>query len=223
MQETLDPNIGENEIADFKKEIHRMELRLDDLRKKQETIILEMERAVYKKETIDLKYVIKNPINPKDKKTTKKNIVPQVKKEIQKLKDTIGNSMQRSKQIDMAIKQQSSQLDIVNQQIEEANKNYSEIENQINEKNMQLIENKVNKVLSVFQISEMQTIAKKYDELLNKSAKLALPESQLKKKYDEQKDINNKICEAFNKVINEFPQYSSFFKNLINSRNILLK
>lgn len=29
-----------------------MELRLDDLRKKQETIIAEMERAVYKRETI---------------------------------------------------------------------------------------------------------------------------------------------------------------------------
>lgn len=52
MQETLDPNYGQKEIQELKKEIHRMELRLDDIRKKQENVILEMERAVYKRETI---------------------------------------------------------------------------------------------------------------------------------------------------------------------------
>lgn len=32
MQEALDPTIGQSEIQDLKKEIHRMELRLEDLR-----------------------------------------------------------------------------------------------------------------------------------------------------------------------------------------------
>ena len=56
MQETLDPNVGQGEISTLKREIHRMELRLDDLRKKQEAIIADMERAVDKRETIQLKY-----------------------------------------------------------------------------------------------------------------------------------------------------------------------
>jgi coiled-coil domain-containing protein 40 len=60
MQETLDPNYGQKEIQELKKEIHRMELRLDDIRKKQENVILEMERAVYKRETIQLKYIDKD-------------------------------------------------------------------------------------------------------------------------------------------------------------------
>lgn len=34
MQETLDPTIGQKEIVAMKKEIHRMELRYDILRKK---------------------------------------------------------------------------------------------------------------------------------------------------------------------------------------------
>lgn len=34
MQEHLDPNYGQKEIQELKKEIHRMELRLDDIRKK---------------------------------------------------------------------------------------------------------------------------------------------------------------------------------------------
>lgn len=37
-----------------------MELRLDDIRKKQENVILEMERAVFKRETIQLKYMDKD-------------------------------------------------------------------------------------------------------------------------------------------------------------------
>ena len=56
MQETLDPNVGQGEISTLKREIHRMELRLEDLRKKQEAIIADMERAVDKRETIQLKY-----------------------------------------------------------------------------------------------------------------------------------------------------------------------
>jgi hypothetical protein len=49
MQETLNPNYGQKELEELKKEIHRMELRLDDIRKKQENVIVEMERAVYKR------------------------------------------------------------------------------------------------------------------------------------------------------------------------------
>lgn len=52
MQDALDPNVGQSELQELKKEIHRMELRLEDLRKKQEQLINEMERAVYKRETI---------------------------------------------------------------------------------------------------------------------------------------------------------------------------
>ena len=36
MQDALDPNIGQSEIVAMKKEIHRMELRYEQLRKKQE-------------------------------------------------------------------------------------------------------------------------------------------------------------------------------------------
>lgn len=33
MQETLNPEVGQKELQELKKEIHRMELRLEDLRK----------------------------------------------------------------------------------------------------------------------------------------------------------------------------------------------
>lgn len=55
MQETIDPSIGQAEVEQMKKEIHRMELRYAQLQKKQEVLIQEMERAVSKRETIQLK------------------------------------------------------------------------------------------------------------------------------------------------------------------------
>lgn len=55
MLETIDPNIGQSEVEQMKKEIHRMELIFTQLKKQQEVLIQEMERAVYKRETIQLK------------------------------------------------------------------------------------------------------------------------------------------------------------------------
>ena len=59
MQDALDPTIGQTEIVAMRKEIHRMELRYDQLRKKQEEMIKDMERAIFKRETIQSKYLPK--------------------------------------------------------------------------------------------------------------------------------------------------------------------
>lgn len=55
MQETVDPSIGQAEVEQMKKEIHRMELIFTSLKKQQEVLIQEMERAVVKRESIKLK------------------------------------------------------------------------------------------------------------------------------------------------------------------------
>lgn len=59
MQDALDPTIGQTEIVLMRKEIHRMQLRFDQLKKKQEEMIKDMERAIFKRETIQLKYLPK--------------------------------------------------------------------------------------------------------------------------------------------------------------------
>ena len=59
MQDAFDTTIGQTEIVAMKKEIHRMELRYEQLRKKQEEMIKDMERSVFKRETIQLKYLPK--------------------------------------------------------------------------------------------------------------------------------------------------------------------
>merc|ERR1711869_137471 len=55
MQEALDPAVGQVESTAMKKEIRRMELRLDQLKRRQEQMIMEMERAIHKRDAISLK------------------------------------------------------------------------------------------------------------------------------------------------------------------------
>ena len=54
-QAALDPNIGATEIKEMTLEIHRMKLRLASMQKLQEKMIAEMEKAVYRRESISSK------------------------------------------------------------------------------------------------------------------------------------------------------------------------
>jgi hypothetical protein len=56
MQSTLDPNVGRSENEEIIKELHRMQLRHDSIIKEQDRVIKLMERAVEKKEDIELKH-----------------------------------------------------------------------------------------------------------------------------------------------------------------------
>merc|ERR1719321_1275501 len=48
MQEALDPSVGQAETTAMKKEIHRMELRYEQLKRMQDQMIQEMERVIHK-------------------------------------------------------------------------------------------------------------------------------------------------------------------------------
>merc|ERR1712070_692430 len=55
-QAALDPEVGMAEIKAMEKEIHRMRLRLETLKREQERMIVEMERSIYKRESISVRF-----------------------------------------------------------------------------------------------------------------------------------------------------------------------
>merc|ERR1719436_2221978 len=83
MQEALDPNIGQADTQAMKKEIHRMELRLDQLKRRQEQMILEMERAIHKRDAISMKF------EPKAKKNKQASTSATVKRQVQSLRNNL--------------------------------------------------------------------------------------------------------------------------------------
>jgi len=119
MQEQLDPNVGQHDIKNLKKQIHIMELQLDDIRKKQDQLIIEIERSVYKRESIQLKYTNKNKnLDLKDK--TKGNPT-QIAKNIQILKATINEATKHLKEMDSNLRTKEIELNNMNNQKEKAN------------------------------------------------------------------------------------------------------
>jgi coiled-coil domain-containing protein 40 len=56
-REALDPTVGQQESLNMEKEVHRMEVRLEALRKEQERLSTEMEKAVLKRAIIADRYV----------------------------------------------------------------------------------------------------------------------------------------------------------------------
>jgi chromosome segregation ATPase len=107
MQNALDPNIGQTEIVAMKKELHRMELRYEQLRKKQEEMIKEMERAVFKRETIQLKYLPKvEKKNAQDKSSQGK-----LSRQIANLKQTLRHTTENTMQLDTTIEQRLKELE----------------------------------------------------------------------------------------------------------------
>merc|ERR1719484_360416 len=54
-QAALDPEVGAAEVRAMQREIHRMRLRYAQLQKRQESMIAEMERAIYKRDNIEAK------------------------------------------------------------------------------------------------------------------------------------------------------------------------
>ena len=114
MQETLDPNFGQAEIVAMRKEIHRMELRYEKLRKQQEQMIKDMERAVFKRETIQMKYLPK----VEKKNAQNKTSMGKLSRQIANLKQTLKHTTESAIQLDSTIEQKIKELNQVADEIQ---------------------------------------------------------------------------------------------------------
>merc|ERR1740121_518275 len=117
MQEALDPNIGQADSAAMKKEIHRMELRLEQLKRRQEQMIMEMERAIHKRDAIALKY------EPKAKKTKQTQSAVSLKRQVQSLKNNLKLCTQATGDIDQKLSERESELS----QLQRSARRYDEL------------------------------------------------------------------------------------------------
>ena len=87
MQATLDPAVGQIEITATQKNLHVFGLELAKLKKEQEALVVEVERAIHKRDNIAVKYQTKENSNPNAKWSVSKTA-----KEIETLKAAIAFS-----------------------------------------------------------------------------------------------------------------------------------
>lgn len=162
MQNHLDPSYGQKEIVLMKKEIHRMELQYEKYRKRQEELIKDMERAVFKRETIQMNYLPK--VEKKNTQVKGKNATGKPQRQIANLKQTLKHTTESSIQLDSTIEQKVKELEQVTEEIEKSRAEIDQGEQRHQENQLELVALKMAKQKNMFNIISCQTQAKRCDE-----------------------------------------------------------
>jgi chromosome segregation ATPase len=212
MQDTLDPNIGQSEIVAMKQEIHRMELRYEQLKKKQEQMIKDMERAVFKRETIQLKYLPKvEKKNAQDKTSQGK-----LSRQIANLKQTLKHTTESSINLDSTIEQKIQELERVNEEIEKANGEIQGVEEDSNNRHLDLISLKMERQQNLYNIYKLQTEGKRFDEIANGRFRPSVEEEKVEEAIQEQKARNHHVAEILANVMNENQELEPVLARLVD-------
>merc|ERR1719291_1421801 len=178
MQEALDPNVGQSDVAAMKKEIHRMELRLEQLKRKQEQMIMEMERAINKRDAIQLKY------EPKAKKTKQTTSAVSLKRQVQSLKNNLRLCTQATSAIDQKLSERESELSQLQQSIEQNQEEYARAERAA--------------------LLQLQRSARRYDELSTGTG--PPPSGNVRAQYQEELSAKNKAMDVVKVLHDAYPQ-----------------
>jgi len=215
IQDALDPNIGQSEIKLLKKDIHRMELRLDELRKRQEQTIQEMERSVYKRETIQLKYTKNDDVS--DKKVGKENKT-QMSRQIENLRGTLSQTTKNNREYDKKLNQLEAQIQDKLNMINGAESAAMMVEGELNDKLTELNQKKAERLRGVFEVVRLQTLYRNYENLAANKFRAEGTENQIKQRLDKQRSLNTEIFEILNEVANAHPQVADVVEALIQAQ-----
>jgi len=211
IQDALDPEIGQSEIKLLKKDIHRMELRLDELRKRQEQTIQEMERAVYKRDTIQLKYIKNDDIS--DKKAGKENKT-QISRQIDTLRNTLNQTTKNNKEYEKKLSQLQAEMNEKNNIISGTESAAMMIESELADKLAELNERKVAKLRGVYEVIKLQTQYRTYESIAANKFRPEVSENQLRQRFENQRKANFEMFEILRQAAEAHPQYADMIQHL---------
>lgn len=210
MQDALDPTIGQTEIVAMRKEIHRMELRYDQLRKKQEEMIKEMERAVFKRETIQLKYLPKvEKKNAQDRSSQGK-----LSRQIANLRQTLKHTTENTMQLDTTIDQRRREIENVSNDINGEREQNDNMKNAFKRHQLDLLAMKLEKSKNTFELVRAQNLSKRYDEVSTNRFRPQYGE-QAMEVLEQETRRNQAVEEIINKLRGEDQMLDQILHNLV--------
>ena len=161
MQDALDPTIGQTEIVAMKKEIHRMQLQYELFRKEQEKLIKDMERCVFKRETIQLKYLPKvEKKNAQDRSSQGK-----LSRQIANLKQNLKHTTEQTMQLDTAIEGRKREIDNVAKDINNEKDNNENNGQRLRQTKLQLLNTQLDKSKALFQEKKNRMMGEQYNAI----------------------------------------------------------
>merc|ERR1712078_482029 len=198
MQEALDPSVGQAETTMMKKEIHRMELRYEQLKRRQEQMIMEMERAIHKRDAISLKY------EPKAKKSKQATTAANLKRQIQSLKSNLRLCTQSNEECQQKMSQKEAEIGQLQDAIEQAAEETSRLERQLGETKASVQLLTVQKQRNLATLLKNQHAAKRYEEIAANAGRQVSGASGAA--IQEQMLLKNKIVDMIKVMHDAYPQ-----------------
>lgn len=198
MQEALDPNLGQSDAQAMKKEIHRMELRLSQLKRKQESMIVEMERTITKRDAISLKY------EPKAKQNKAASSTANMKRQVQSLKNNLKLCTSANADAEQKIQQRESELEQLHQTLTQSNEECTKLEHEADALRSEVQVATVTKQRNLNALLKLQRSKQRYEELSQGTG--PPPPANIRALHQEQIMFRYKIVDVFRVLRDTYPQ-----------------
>jgi hypothetical protein len=206
-QEALDPEYGQPEIKGMKKEIHRMKLRLAQLKRQQEKMIMEMERTIAKRETIKV-------VNTSSKSSAA-TTAAQLKKKILALKTELQTTNKESRRVVEDIAKQEEQNGVLAEELEKQQQVYNTIEDGRVTLAARLDDAAFKKAMSLEATILNQKRAKRYEDAIAGKKSLTLSKEKVISELVREEEKFGQLKEAIHRLQGEQPKHAEWFQRLL--------
>merc|ERR1711959_863336 len=200
MQEALDPSVGQVESTAMKKEIHRMGLRLDQLKRRPEQMIMEMERAIYKRDAIQMKN------EPKAKKSKAAMTAANLKRQVLSLKNNLKLCNQANAEAEQKIASKEEEIARVQQNIKQTLDETQQLETMADELRATVEVNAVVRQSNKAGILRLQRTARRFEELGAGGPASQMSLAQLQGAVQEQQAMKSKLVDVVKTLHDAYPQ-----------------
>lgn len=210
-QAALDPEVGAAEVRAMEREIHRMRLRYAQLQRRQEQMIAEMERAIYKRDNIEAKG--KTSSAKKGAPPTHAVLAKQVNDLSKKLQGTTHDA--NLTQLNVLKLQETQQA--CGAEVEAKAEESRELQGQVDAARDALLSAaQLDRVRSA-QMATQQKLARKLTAAAQGRYEVASSEEALRERIAEADDTSARLLAVVEQLSTEQPKYAALLSNTVQA------
>eukprot|EP00455_Lapot_gusevi_P048339 TRINITY_DN6659_c0_g3_i1.p1 TRINITY_DN6659_c0_g3~~TRINITY_DN6659_c0_g3_i1.p1 ORF type:complete len:906 (-),score=334.81 TRINITY_DN6659_c0_g3_i1:228-2891(-) len=205
-QEALDPEYGQAEVQGMKKEIHRMQLRLSQLKRRQEALMQEMERSIGKREVIETR-----------SNTTKSKTVTQatLRQRLMTLKSELQQVTKEGRQVESEIVRQEEENQALAEQLDKFQSEYNMIEDSKFEVAAKLDDKYLQKQMNLERLQMLQKRIRRYEAAIGGQYHPSGGRDEVVANFNSQLSKIEKLKAVLARLRDDNPKYEHFFDQLL--------
>jgi len=210
-QAALDPEVGAAEVRAMQREIHRMRLRYAQLQRRQEQMILEMERAIYKRDNIEAK----------GKLTSQKKGTPPTQaalmKEVAELQNKLKGTTHDANMTQLSVHKLREKQVMEAAQLEDAGAKLLEARQESQRARESIAAQDQQQLLQRSQLHNQNQLARKLVAAAEGAYQPMAGDGVLQEQLRESRDISERLLHAVESLSVQFTQHSPMLSSLVQT------